>query len=473
MKKIVTSLLLFLTCTSFCQTTKFSFNWQTIKNDDNLPQRESKWIHDNLSDNEINEVINLVMALTHPSASQMLVSYFYLDGSFSNARIESYIDSFKVRPPDGDAGIIRVAYLVSKLRKDLVDKGKSNKIYTHEFSGKPFETLEYVKTDINKNIELSFDFQPVQVILDILSEPDISYQEILSKISIFQFDELFHHRSQSFYYAPTNKERLVTCLEIAASTKPLDKLYKYMIPKGLLNFSEVHNNLEQYKKLIKELSKHETQISNFINASISPYLPTKSSFKRNVSFFFMNGADGWATSKVTAVDLNYFKNDYEKLLRLLVHESYHGGQKSVSVYDSTEHENNIQLFLDAIDYLFMEGTATYVAPPAVKTEVEREEAIGKGIQILEEIYTNTIVNYDAVKTRQLINKGVEGGGPFYWLGAEISGIIEKESGKEALASIIPYNGATFMKSYLTAVQKSKTNKSMFSNSIVEFIQNLK
>ena len=472
MKKQLTTALLFITIISFGQSAIFSFDWEAIKDNDELPQREALWMHDNLTSNELLEVVDLVSALSQPAVAQMLLSYFYLDGSFSRASIMPYMDSLKVRPPDGDGGRIRVAYLVSKLRKELIENEKSSKIYTAEFNDEILEIPEFNKIDINNKIELSFDFQPALVVLEILSEPDINYQNIMSKLNIPQFDELVQHRSQSFYYTPISIERLATCLEIAASTKPLDKLYKYMNPYGLLNLTDVKRNFKQYKEQIIDLTDHEKSISNYINASISPLLPSGAEFSRKVSFYFIDGADGWATANVVALDLNYFKNDYKKLLRLLVHETYHGGQNSVSIIDTTIYEENVEWFVVVLDYLFAEGTATFVAPPVEKTKSEKEDAIYKGIQILEEIYSNTIINYDISATKKLVNKGIANSGPFYWLGAEMSSVILIENGKKELVSLIPFGGIAFFQSYMEAIKKSNTTKNMFSKSFTDYIQNL-
>ena len=473
MKKHLTIALFFMTIISYGQTTKFLFDWEAIKSNNNLPQREAAWLNKNLTADELEEVIELVSALSQPATSQMLVSHFYLDASFSRASIKPYIDSLKVRPPDGDAGIIRVAYLVSNLRKKLIENGKSNKIYTAEFSGNILEVPEVNKDNINRNITLSFDYQPAQVILDILSDPNINYHEILSKLDLPQFDELVQHRSQSFYYTTISKERLATCLEIAASTKPLDELYKYMNPAGLLNFTDVKTNLNQYKEQLTTISDNEQLLFNYINASIAQYLPSDLIFSREISFFFISGADGWATTNAIAVDLNYMKNDYGKLLALLLHETYHGGQKVVSIKDSTEREENIQWFITGLDYLFTEGTATYVAPPLEKTKLDKEAAIKRGVHLIQEIYNNTQADFDVDTIITFINEGVAGAGPFYWLGAEMSRIIVDELGKEKFASIIPYGGITFLKSYMSAVKTSKITKNMFSKSFTNYLQNLK
>lgn len=472
MKTRITTVLLFIAMISFGQTTK-SIDWETIKNNDKLPKKEVSWLHDNLTSNEFEEVIGLVSALSRPAAAQMLASHLYLDGSYTRSSIKPYLDSLAVRPPDGDAGTIRVAYLVSKLRKELIDIGKSNEFYTAEFSGALIKIPEFKDSNINKKIELSFDYQPALVILDILSDPDATYQDILQKLDLHQFDQLIKHHNQSFYPTPLNKERLATCLEIATSTKPIDQLYKYMNPDGLLYFTDVKTNLLQYKQQLKALSENEQSIFKYINASIASLLPSDARFSRKVSFFFIDGADGWASDDVTAIDLNYYKDDYLKLLPLLAHETYHGGQNAVAINDPNKREENIQFFAEVMDYVFMEGTASYIAPPSIKTNLEKDIAIKKGIQLLEEIHSNTIVNYDAEKAQQLANEGIAGAGPFYWLGAEMSRIIVIALGKEKLASIIPFGGMAFFKTYITAVEKSKKTENMFGETLIEYIQKLK
>jgi len=472
LKTRITTVLLFTAMISFGQPTK-SIDWETIKNNDKLPKQEVSWLHDNLTSDEFEEVIGLVSALSRPAAAQMLASHLYLDGSYTRSSIKPYLDSLIVRPPDGDAGTIRVAYLVSKLRKELIDIGKSNKFYTAEFSGALIKVPEFKDSNINKKIELSFDYQPALVILDILSEPDATYQDILQKLDLHQFDQLIKHHNQSFYPTPLNKERLVTCLEIATSTKPIDQLYKYMNPDGLLYFTDVKTNLLQYKQQVKALSENEQSIFKYINASIAPLLPSDARFSRKVSFFFIDGADGWASDDVTAIDLNYYKDDYLKLLPLLAHETYHSGQNAVAINDPTKREENIQFFAEVMDYVFREGTASYIAPPSIKTNLEKDIAIKKGIQLLEEIHSNTIVNYDAEKAQQLANEGIAGAGPFYWLGAEMSRVIVIALGKEKLASIIPFGGITFFKTYIAAVEKSNKNENMFDEPLIEYIQKLK
>ena len=216
-------------------------------------------------------------------------------------------------------------------------------------------------------------------------------------------------------------------------------------------------------------AENEESIFEYINASISPYLPADTKFSRKVSFFFINGADGWSTDGVTAIDLNYYKDDYKKLFPLLVHETYHSGQSAVAINSSIEREESAQSFIEAIDYLSMEGTASYVAPPAVKTKLEKTNAVEEGIELLEGFYTNTIVDYDAKKSQEMFNKGIASAGPFYWLGAEMSKVIVDEVSSDKLAETIPHGGIAFFKAYFAVVKESKKTTNMFSDELTKYI----
>lgn len=450
------------------QSTKFVFDFKKIKDN----SREALWLEDHLSEKQKKEVFDLVSGLSQPAVAQLLTGYFYLDGSYQRKSIRPYIDSLAARPPDGEAGLIRVAYLVSKLRRDLVDLAQADPYYTAQFSNKPIDIPLYNEGKINRNISLSFDYEPALVVLNLLSRSNVSYDEILDKVSSHQFDELIRHHNQGFYPTPLNKERLASCLQIATSTKPVDLLYQYANPDGLLYFTDVKNNLEKYQKLVADLSINQEGIFKYINATISPFLPASTSFNRKVSFFLINDADGWTSNDVAAIDINYFKDDYQKLLPLLAHETYHSGQAAVAIIDTIKREEFVQLFVDGLNYLTNEGTATYVAPPAVKTIKQKETEVEKGISLLEELYLNTVVKFNREKAGELANEGFASGGPFYWLGAEMTSVVVENMGNEKLASIIPYGGITFFKTYLDAAGKSKNEKNMFSSELSNFILNI-
>ena len=469
MNKVTTIILIALAHCLQAQQTPFVFDWTKIQTDSNLPQREASWIASNLSEEEITELFGLVTALSKPAAAQLLVGHLYLDGEFSRPWSKTYLDSLNVRPADGDAGYIRVAYLVANFRKSVNEYHEASSFYAAQFTGQNLQIPDINRKDINKDIVLTFDFTPSRTLLSILSEDDITYSEIVPMLNNTYWTELILHRSQSFYSRPSNTERIALCLEKAASTRPLDQLYRYMNPYGLLNFADVKANIHEYKQQIELLATNETVLSDFINSKISPLLPGQARFKRDVSFYFMNGADGWATENITAVDLNYFKSDYEKLLNLLVHESFHGGQNAVKP-EEIRTGNSEDWLAMTLDYIFNEGTATYVAPPKIITPEQYEEEVRKGAALLDAIFTESAKpEPDENTLNQLINDGVSSAGPFYWIGAEMTKVIVDEMGKKTFANTIPLDGIAFTKTYIRAVRKSKNQTNIFGTELANHI----
>ena len=454
------------------QNSDFTFNWNQLKNDTKIPKREAIWLKENLTKQERDKAIKLVSALSKPEAAQLLTSYFYMDGSYRNKTNAIYLDSFAIRSPKGKAGIIRIAYLTSKLRLENIKQMQSISVYKAEFTNGELNIPLTNKKHFNKGVELKFDYEPAKIILQLLSKPNVSYQEILDKTDLHQFNKMIDHRSQSFYRTPINKELLATCIQIAASDKPIHQLYRYTNPYGLLNFSDIKNNIEDYKKVINVLSNKEEEIFNYINASISPLLPKNTKFNREVSFFFMNGADGWAIGDVTALDLNYYKDNYKTLLNLLLHETYHSGQNAISKSKKITKEEPHRSFQNTLTYIFKEGTASYLAPPKLLSSSENDLMIKQGITLFEAYFKNTIEKNIPKEARKLKNKGVASAGPFYWLGAEISRIIITEYNTKKLASIIPYNGVKFFQTYFKAIKRSKKHKNLFSKEATAYILNL-
>lgn len=456
--------------TAFCQKT--TINWDSVKNDHNIPKREVNWLLDSISNEERTNLINIVSSLSQPSAAQMIPSYFFVDGSNSSSLVRSYVDSFYVRPPDGIPGIIRVAYLSSRLRNAILVRQASNPVYVNKFNGNTFSLPKKTLSESNNNIKLSFDFEPANTIIDILSTPDITAAEIIKKTNTHFFDRLLSHHNQSFYTVPLSREQLVGCLERAASNKPMDLLYQYIQPYGLLNYNDVKNNLSAYKNLFAALEANEKDILHYIRASMSPYLPDTTSFSRRVSLFLIAGADGWASEDVATIDLNYFKDDYTKILNVLVHETYHSAQDAVALKSKIKRNKNEQDFADALENIFLEGTASYIAPPKLITPEAYNAAVHEGAALAEKGYNATIVAYDEKKAASIFDDGIAGGGPFYFMGAEMSKTIVAELGEKTLAGIIPYDGIMFFKTYFKAVDHSKKYTNKFSAPFEQYIKSM-
>jgi hypothetical protein len=136
---------------------QFTFDWNKIKTDPKPPKLEARYLLDSLTESARTEVSQIVSRLSAPAVIQLIPSYFYLDGSIEKISIKTYVESFFVRPPDGEAGYIRVAYLAAKFHKSQLQIAKDNEaFYPSTFKNNPLKVPSYNAKNINSKIKIEF-----------------------------------------------------------------------------------------------------------------------------------------------------------------------------------------------------------------------------------------------------------------------------------------------------------------------------
>ena len=285
----------------------------------------------------------------------------------------------------------------------------------------------------------------------IIATRDIGPVEAQRRLVGPAFDALIEHRNQSFYSFPMSREQLGLALSHAASTQPLDLLYMYALPGSFRDYGDVRRHWSEYHMELDTLRAHEPAVLGYINGAITPYVPAGTRVDRKVSFFFGAGADGWASEHIAAIDLEFFKDDFDRLLALLVHETFHAAQNAAAVRDSAIVIGAPvdSLFRAALDVVYSEGTASFVSPPAVKTRAAVAAAAAEGSRLLGVVYRPA----DAAAAQSALNTGQAGAGPFYWLGVEMSRTIVDVLGRPALAATLRSGAGGFLRAYVKAVRQ--------------------
>jgi len=450
----------------FCQESKgfdFSSNWTygDLAKIANVDSVELTWLEKNVPADYAHQVLKLVSHLTMPSACQLLPVYAVYDGSYQNKLTRSLLDSLFIRCPDGDAGVVHNASLIAKIRKKYA--------YTEAgFASKPPELPGHDPV-VGNNLKLSFDFGPAETILSILSSGGLPYDTIYKRIATHPFDAMIHHRNQSFYNFPFTREKLANCLRMAAGNLPLDSLYRLMNPNGLLHFAEVRNHLKDYRQILNSLTANESNMLDLVKIRVLPYSPDKIIIDRKVSFFFGQGADGWASDDITGMDLEYYKDDYQTMLRLLQHETFHTVQNAVKTL-SKSNSKEFMPYQHMLNYIFLEGTATFIADPNPKSEEQLIQATKLGVSLFEQA-TKAFQDKKGEEMDQLKTKGVQQSGPFYTMGKKMTEEIVVVFGPERIKKILPLGGIVFFKTYFDAAQKNG-NKSLFDISVEKLIRSL-
>ncbi len=305
------------------------------------------------------------------------------------------------RPPPGPAGVVHVAYHAARLRDGVLAWVERSRTFAAEFTG---ATPSLPARQRTPGWRITLDFRPAAALLSLVARPDSA--------------------------------------ELAA-------LYRYAFPTGLMHFADVRGHLGDYRRLVETLSFRAGRMESTIAARLAPYVPQGTQVERTVRFLFADGADGWGIGDVYAIDLEYFKDDVDRLLDTLLHETFHAAQDAVEPgRRAVPRSAADSIFLTALRAIFREGTATHVAPPRPIGEEEYRSQVAEGVRLLTAIHDAAYADTpDLDRARTLHARGVRGAGPFYWLGAEMAIRIEERLGTEALAGTLRSDGAGFVVTY--------------------------
>jgi len=418
-------------------------------------QDQVAWLEQNLPAEEANRLLDLVGALSDPASAQLLGATFMADPSFHylwgkgavGARLDTTFLALATRPPPGPAGAVHVAYHTARLRHEVLAWVDRSSTFAAAFTG---ATLSLPARPTPPGWRITLDFRPAAAMLGLLARPDSA--ELAAFLDTPVMRALAAHRSQSFYEMVPTPDVVAANLRAAASDAPLDALYRYTFPVGLMHFADVRRNIDDYRRLVEELSVRAGRMESTVAARLAPYVPEGTRVERTVRFLFADGADGWGIGDVYAIDLEYFKDDVDRLLNTLLHETFHAAQDAVDPGRRAAPESAADsVFLTTLRAIFREGTATHVAPPRAIGEEEYRSQVAEGVRLLGAIHDAAYADTpDLDRARTLHARGVRGSGPFYWLGADMARHIERRLGTQALAGTLRSDGAGFVVTYRSA-----------------------
>ena len=453
------------------------WTWSTLRQTPGVDTARVTWLERHVNISDAHALFAIISQLSKPEVAQLIVERMYGDGSVGADR--ALADSLYTRPSSGIAGAVDVAYLTTRLRETVLARARAGGAFATEFSGERLTVptiSSATRTKRAPRLTLRFDFAPAETFFAIVSTPNITADAATKRISTPLFDPLIRHRSQPFYPMPWSRELLGANLARAASTDPIDRLYIYAQPRGLLQYGDVSLHRERYRAVLRALQQNEHAILAYVADTLTPYVPEGFTIDRAVSIYFAGGADGWASSGATAFDLEYFKDDYQRLLNVIVHETYHGAQSAVAAASSPRARLvtvRDSALAQAATTIFLEGTANYIAPAKQRTPAEVLSAAREGEQLVSRVYAATGGTVDRDAMRQALNAGVAGGGPFYWLGAMMSKAIVDAFGRETLANTLRGSGADFVAEYVRATRALPSAPRFFSPEITAAILRLR
>jgi hypothetical protein len=435
-----------------------SWTWSDLRTMAAVDTSAVAWLEANVPRAEASALFELIGRLSSPAAVQLLPSLAYLEGSTAQRPLRAFVDTLSLRPPSGAAGVVRVAYLLARTRREIL--GNTRSTYATEFGRRDF-TLPAppsARPQPGAAVRLTLDFAPAESLLAIVTTPGLSYEDAMRRIATPAFDALITHHGQAFYPIPLTREQLALNLVHAASDQPLDQLYMYARPSGFYHFADVRQNAAQYRRIFDELRRRERDIAAYATAALAPYVPAGTQLDRRVSFYFGDLSDGWGVGSIAAVPIEYYKDNYVRMFNTMVHETFHAAQSAVQTAEQSAGRLPVRAlrtpwdtaFSRAARSLLIEGTANYIAPAVTRTPASADSMSLAGARLLSELAALRGGAWNATRAQEILNQGVASGGPFYWLGAAMSRSLVERDGAAAIGRVLRSDGLGFARAYLAS-----------------------
>ena len=429
-------------------TPSASRSWAELRAAPGVDTAQVAWLEANLDRAESSRLLSLLDRLSSPAAAQLLPSLAYLEGAVPRP----FIDSTAVRPPSGRAGTVRVAYLLARERHSFLQARTG--VYARAFTGRPFElpAAPTAAPQPRAKVVLTLDFAPAESLLALVTTRNIDAAQALARISRPAFDALVGHHSQAFYPRPLTREQLALNIAHAASDAPLDQLYRYARPGGFYHFADLRENADRYRAVMRELRTHESALARHLAASLTPFLPAGTTLERRVSFYVSDLADGWGSGAIAAVTLEYYKDDWERMINTMVHETFHAAQSEVARRSSAPArplEGGLDSALArASQTLLIEGTANFIAPAIARSPSSADSMARVGSALMTELASMRVTGWDPARAQAILNHGVASAGPFYWLGASMARTLVTKRGTASIGRALQSDGLAFVAAYL-------------------------
>jgi len=356
----------------------------------------------------------------------------------------------KIHVPADFPSLLQTALLLAEVRAENLEAlRKANPAYPFEFGKQPFPAGGGRLCPLGWNLEL--DFSAIREVLELFRKEQITQEEAADVAASPTFAEMMRHR-RNLGYIPEpliTKEGLANFLYHAASREPLDMLWKWINTQNLFDLADLFLHQEEYETLIETLESHADALNDHILGTIARFALKGTTFNDRLAFAVGWGIAGWATNTTGGINIEHFKDDYERLLLTLTHETFHRFQLQVCPSDPSvgTKERSFEAiasfpfavdldrkFYEVLTYIFLEGTATFVA--AAHPPVDREESIRQGGELLAEVFSAIYTDESLDRAEEIANNGLRSNGPFYWFGAHIAESIVTKGEDGALAAAL-------------------------------------
>jgi len=300
---------------------------------------------------------------------------------------------------------------------------------------------------------LDIDVHGIRAALDFFDAEAPTQEAARAVAEMPAFAQMIRHRRELGYVPEPliDADGFAWCLLHAASSDPIDEIWKWLHPQNLFDLSDLHRYRADYRALIDRLSEGGA-LAGYILGAIAPYSPKDVVFEDTLSFAVGWGIRGWATEQTGGMNIEHSKDHTAAMLPTLVHETFHrlqvfvarpnpeiGGKDFDRITSYPFERIEDRRLYRALCYLMLEGSATFVASEG--TEDDWRDGAEPTLDILGRVHSLDPTAEDDASD-EILHDGLRSNGPFYQFGALLSQAIVEEGGASSLGLALQ-EGAPF------------------------------
>ena len=427
---------------------------------------DAETLQEKLTLDDARDLLRQLVRLDPPERVRELSTYHRwqeeLGGGFHGMLPEQLVDA-ELTVPDHLPGALSAASQLVEIRAaNEAALGEINPSYTLSFTGEAFPALDPAPHP--DGWAMTFDLSGLRALLNFLQRDNPTFARAREIAAMEPFQEMMTHR-RNLGYIPeplVDTDGLAAFIQHAASDDPLDRIWAWLSTQNFFDLADLAQHRDDYERLIDEIESHASTIEAHILGTIAPYASDSmraSEFRDRISFTVGWGIAGWATATSAGVNIEPFKDDYERLLTTLAHESVHrwqlwigrpDGARASSFEDLTEFpfaDERDRSFYTILSYIMLEGTATHIAPSHAPED--RRASIDRGTELLGECHRAIYEAGDSDQADELANEGLRSNGPFYWLGEALTRAIVEADGPATIGEMLERGAPAFVRRALS------------------------
>lgn len=388
-------------------------------------------------------------------------------GGFYGLIPDYFADRDSMIVPDDFANLMESALALALIRKNNYEIISNPDFeYPIKFSGTQFKLPANYESTGNWN--LNFDFSFLDNLLTLFDREEVAMDEALRAASNPAIIEMLNHR-RSLGYIPEplpDTTDMARFIFHAASSEPVDMIWKWLNPWNDFCMADIYMNQKRYRELLDTLKANQSNMEKYILGRMYSFAPVNIDFSDRVSFAVNWGIRSWATENGLGTNIVQFKDNYPAMFRTMTHETFHRLQLQVCPVDSSRFAEGAtgfddlvfydfpidqdRKFYEAITYIMLEGTATFVG--RVDSAWNETEKMRAGMTLLDQLYQAVYVDSNLAMADEFVNKGLKSNGPFYGLGYYMSKQIVEASQKSEIGNLLQKGSPAFFQYYQQAWQ---------------------